>query len=80
MDQRNELHHGSLPIGDKADELVREARERFERCVEEAMPIWQHPLRLVLDYDAFGVVIAPWRRAWITQGITLQAARCRRSI
>jgi hypothetical protein len=52
MDRRNELHHSNLPVGDEADELVQEVAKRFERCVSETAPVWQHPLRLVLDYDA----------------------------
>lgn len=52
MDRRNDFHHRDLPVGKEAEELVREVRERFERCVSETEPIWQHPLRLVLDYDA----------------------------
>ncbi len=52
MDRRNELHHSDLPVGSRTDNLIREARGRLEQCVVETTPIWQHPLRLVLDYDA----------------------------
>lgn len=61
MNKRNDFHHSDLPIGDEAEDLVWEVRERFERCASEAVPIWQHPLRLVLDYDAVrngGYVVA----------------------
>lgn len=52
IDRRDEFHHGNLPVGDKADQLVREVRKRFEHCVSQSTALWQHPLRLVLDYDA----------------------------
>jgi hypothetical protein len=52
LDQRNEIHHGTLPVGNKADRLVEEVRRKFELCISETAPLWQHPLRLVLDYDA----------------------------
>ena len=52
IDRRNEFHHGDLPVGTRADRLVQEARRRFEHCVSESSALWQHSLRLVLDYDA----------------------------
>lgn len=52
MDRRNELHHSDLPVGSQTDRLIKEARGRLERCIAETTPIWRHPLRLVLDYDA----------------------------
>jgi hypothetical protein len=52
IDRRNDLHHGDLPVGPRADLLIQEVRSRFEHCVSESAALWQHPLRLVLDYDA----------------------------
>lgn len=52
LDHRNELGHDELPVGSRADNLIRDARERLEQCIVEATPIWRHPLRLVLNYDA----------------------------
>jgi len=52
IDQRNELHHSDLPVGSATERLIREARMRLERCISETTPLWDHPLRLVLDYDA----------------------------
>jgi hypothetical protein len=52
IDRRNDLHHGDLPVGPRADLLIQEVRSKFEHCVSESAAIWQHPLRLVLDYDA----------------------------
>lgn len=52
IDRRNDLHHGDLPVGPRADLLIQEVRSRFEHCVSESAALWQHSLRLVLDYDA----------------------------
>lgn len=52
MERRNELHHSDLPVGSKTENLIQEARSRLDRCISETASIWQHPLRLVLDYDA----------------------------
>jgi hypothetical protein len=52
IDRRNDLHHGDSPVGPRADLLIQEVRSRFEHCVSESAALWQHPLRLVLDYDA----------------------------
>jgi hypothetical protein len=52
IDRRNDLHHGDLPVGPRAELLIQEVRSRFEHCVSESAALWQHPLRLVLDYDA----------------------------
>jgi hypothetical protein len=52
IDRRNDLHHGDLPVGPRADLLIQEVRSKFEHCVSESAALWQHPLRLVLDYDA----------------------------
>ena len=52
IDRRNDLHHGDLPVGPRADLLIQEVRSRFEHCASESAALWQHPLRLVLDYDA----------------------------
>jgi heme exporter protein D len=52
IDRRNDLHHGDLPGGPRADLLIQEVRSRFEHCVSESAALWHHPLRLVLDYDA----------------------------
>ena len=52
IDRRDEFHHGNLPVGDKADRLAQEVRRRFEHCISQSTALWQHPLRLVLDYDA----------------------------
>lgn len=52
VDRRNDLHHGDLPVGPRAEQLVQEVRRRFEHCVSEGEDLWKHPLRLVLDYDA----------------------------
>lgn len=52
IDRRNELHHSDLPVGVETDRLIAEARECLEQCIVETEPIWQNPLRLVLDYDA----------------------------
>jgi hypothetical protein len=52
IDRRNDLHHGDLPVGPRADLLIQEVRSRFEHCVSESAALWNHPLRLVLDYDA----------------------------
>jgi hypothetical protein len=52
IDRRNDLHHGDLPVGPRADLLIQEVRSWFEHCASESAALWQHPLRLVLDYDA----------------------------
>lgn len=52
MDRRNELHHSDLPVGEETDRLIEEARRRLSRCILETGPLWKHPLRVVLDYDA----------------------------
>lgn len=52
IDRRNELHHSDLPVGTQTEQLIQEARRRLERCIVETACIWEHPLRLVLDYDA----------------------------
>lgn len=50
--RRNQSAHGDSPIGTNAEQLIHEVSKRFEQCVSECTPIWEHPLRLVLDYDA----------------------------
>jgi hypothetical protein len=52
IDRRNDLHHGDLPLGPRADRLAQEVRQRFECCVSECGSLWKHRLRVVLDYDA----------------------------
>lgn len=52
LDKRNELHHSDLPVGEETDRLIEEARQRLNRCILETGPLWKHPLRVVLDYDA----------------------------
>jgi hypothetical protein len=36
IDRRNDLHHGDLPVGPRADLLIQEVRSRFEHCASEA--------------------------------------------
>jgi hypothetical protein len=46
------MHHGDLPKGTKAERLTQEVSNGLEHCISECSAVWQHPLRLVLDYDA----------------------------
>lgn len=52
VDRRDEFHHKGWPVGGEADALIGELRQRFEACLRRVNFLLQHPLRLVLDYDA----------------------------
>lgn len=52
LDRRDEFHHKGWPVGGEAGALIGELRQRFEACLRRVNFLLQHPLRLVLDYDA----------------------------
>jgi hypothetical protein len=55
---------------------VQEVRNGLEHCISESTALWQHPLRLVLDYDAVrneAYVLATyldWLPSTCTQALT----------